>query len=186
MTEFYYRYRRTAFIWPFVFGLFFFGFILFWMKAAFFIIIGGFSSLSAIPDGSPFAAIGSVFIFVPLILIAAGLWIVIPAFIKLFFPIKVIFGDEQGLTVRGPWLRSYHLSWGEIDYLRYEQRLRYHRSSNRMRTDLETSTSEILLIKPLQGKTVQVNITYLDGRIDDIVADIRRYLPNVKITGLEI
>ncbi|AND78716.1 hypothetical protein [Streptococcus pantholopis] len=184
MPDFRYRYRKTAMIWQAVIGFFFLGFVLFWLRAAPFIL----DSMTTIPgrsDSSLFATVG-LNIFVLMTMIAAGLCLVISALLKLFIPIKVISGDEQGLTVRGPWLRSYHLSWGEIDYLRYEQRLIYHRPSKKLRTNFETSTSEILLIKPLQGKTVQVNITHLDGRIDDIVADIRSYLPNVKIIGLEI
>ena len=184
MTEFRYRYRKTALLWQIVLGFFFLGFVLFCLRTASF-ILGDTANISGHSDSSPFAIAGFMFTFVFMIMIAAGLWLIIPTLIKILVPLNIIAGDEQGLSVRGPWLKNYYFSWSDIDYLRYEKRLSYYRSSNSRHTVLETM-NEILLIKPLQSKSVRINVTYLDGSIDDIVADIRRYLPNIKVNGLDI
>lgn len=181
MTSFSYYYRKSSLIPQVLLGLLFNAFIIFWMRAAVVITDRGVEVGGSF--GERFANMRMMFTVIPVFMLAVGIYITLSPLIKILLPSAVIAGDEQGLTVRGAWLKKHHFTWSELSYIRYEQRTNLYRNqhSGSMRSYLQ----ELLMIKPQTGRTVSVGLHQLDGTVDDIVADIRKVAPNLEIKGFE-
>lgn len=181
MTSFNYYYRKRSLMPQVLFGFVFIAIILFWMRGAWVMMGGTFQTSNQAPE--IFSQIRTMFTIVPLVMLAVGLYITLSSLVKILSPSAVISGDDQGLTIRGSWLKTYRFSWSELSYVRYEQRSHSYYSQNSMSS--RSYLQELLLIKPQVGRTVSVGIHQLDGAIDDIVADIRQVAPNLEIKGFE-
>lgn len=180
MSNFHYRYRKSAFLWRFIFGLVYVGFILFWMRMAW-SMMGNFSHIGNDTSTGIFTPMRGMFTIIPLILLAVGLYITFTSLFKVLSTSAVIAGDDQGLTIKGTWFKKYHFAWSDLEYVRYEQQTRFYQNTNNMATG--SYLQEYLMVKPKVGRTVSVNISQLDGAVDDILSDIRRIAPILEIKG---
>ncbi|MGT2785174.1 hypothetical protein [Streptococcus merionis] len=178
--SFEYYYRKGQFIFQALIGLFLLGFIASWSFGAF-TIIQGMSRFPRPSGANPFFFIQAIFFIVPILMTIIGLSTFGQALLKIFYRKPVVAGDAQGLKLLGRWLKSYHLLWGDIDYVRHEYRtshVRYNHSSNHFRQ------SHWLIVKPKEGRAIEIDIANIDGTIDDIVADIKKMAPHVVVKGM--
>ncbi|MDQ0221633.1 hypothetical protein [Streptococcus moroccensis] len=175
-----YYYRKSALGFQLFFGFFFIGAVFFgFFRMA---SLSGFTRMGPMartPHISPF---GLLFFIVPLMLMLAGLKIFVPSLLKLVVRKPVISGDGHGMQVLGKWSKSYYFQWQEIDYVRYEQRIR--RTNFHEGNGPTYNQSQWLIVKPKDGQAVEVEIGQLTGTIDDITSDIRKLAPQIPIMGL--
>lgn len=120
MTSFSYYYRKSSLIPQVLLGLVFNAFIIFWMKAAW--AITGKNDRLGEQLAERFANMQIMFTLIPIFMLAVGIYMTLSPLIKILLPSAVIAGDDQGLTVRGAWLKKHHFTWSELSYIRYEQR----------------------------------------------------------------
>ena len=180
--SFRYYYRKRSLISTLLFGLVFLGFVIFWMRGAW-LFMGNFPQTGT-DDRGVFSYIGSMFTIVPLFMLGVGLYMTLPTLFKILSPAAVIAGDDQGLSIRGSWFQTHRFAWSDLDYVRYEQRTRFYQNRNNLSSG--SYTVEYLMVKPKMGRTVSVDITHLDGTVDDILSDMRKLAPNLDIKDFSV
>ena len=168
MYSFRYYYRKRSLISTFIFGLVFLGFVIFWMRGAW-LFMGNFPQTGTDDRG---------------VISYIGLYTTLPTLYKILSPSAVIAGDDQGLSIRGSWFQTHHYAWSDLDYVRYEQRTRFYHNQNNLSSG--SYTVEWLMVKPKMGRTVSVDITHLDGTVDDILSDVRKLAPNLDIKDFSV
>lgn len=183
MLDFEYRYRRWFFLLQALFATLFIGSILFWMHTAWNIFSQFPSPLFS--DAAKLNVFTIIMTGVPIFMLIIGFCFLIPALYKLLVPVVVIGGNGQGIEFRGSWLKKYNLAWSEIEYVRYNRETSIYRGSSANNYRSSIHTSSYLLIKPVNGRSVKVDITNLDGAVDDIIGDMKKYAPNLVVKGLD-
>ncbi len=182
--EFKYYYRKGPFIGQSIVAVIILGFIFFWMRTAFTILSFGREIESTTGQHlHPFWTIRILFTIVPIIMIIIGLIILGQSLVKLISTKPVVAGDGQGLQVTGKWFKTHRFMWDEIDYLRYEHRMRH--SGYYVNNQSYFRQTQWLIVKPKDGRSAEVDITHIDGNIDDVVSDIKKLAPHILIKGLE-
>ena len=182
MYSFRYYYRKRSLISTFIFGLVFLGFVIFWMRGAW-LFMGNFPQTGT-DDRGVISYIENMFTIVPLFMLGGRLYMTRPTLYKILSPAAVIAGDDQGLSIRGSWFQTHHYAWSDLDYVRYEQRTRFYHNQHILSSG--TYRVEWLMVKSKMGRTVSVDITHLDGTVDDILSDVRKLAPNLDIKDFSV
>ena len=94
----------------------------------------------------------------------------------------VLAGTEWGLTVRGVLLKRHSFAWNQLESILY--RPAWGRTSDgqaSFRLGVRYYRRDYLYIKPYHGKSVRVDVTFLDGRIEDVFACLSRCKPDLPI-----
>ena len=94
----------------------------------------------------------------------------------------VLAGTEWGLTVRGAFLKEHSFAWNQLESVFY--RPAWGRTSDgqaSFRLGVRYYRRDYLYVKPYHGKSVRVDVTFLDGRIEDVFACLSRCKPDLPI-----
>ena len=94
----------------------------------------------------------------------------------------VLAGTEWGLTVRGAFLKEHSFAWNQLESVFY--RPAWGRTSDgqaSFRLGVRYYRRDYLYVKPYHGKSVRVDVTFLDGRIEDVFACLSRCKPDLSI-----
>ena len=106
------------------------------------------------------------------------IWFLLRSLGRLLLPWNLVEGDEHYLYLRpSPW-RKIVLAWDSIESLRYEQ------SFSSYSQQLQVYSHFYVYIKAQGHKTVKPNVGDMDGEVDDLVADLKAFQPNIAIRGL--
>ena len=103
------------------------------------------------------------------------IFIIIHAGRKLSKKCFVLAGTEWGLTVRGALLKEHSFAWNQLESVFY--RPAWGRTSDgqaSFRLGVRYYRRDYLYVKPYHGKSVRVDVTFLDGRIEDVFACLSR------------
>ena len=169
-----YRYRKGRYLGRLLFGLLILIFIIFWSLGT----LGLLTSFDHRNSHFPLTGIRLLFILVPLIFLVLSLYIMLTALVRLL-PLSIISARDNDLILRTGYFKTIRLAWSEIESVRYDSvtRLSYnsdYRGSYRY---------EYLYIKPLNGRTISLEISDLNGTIDDILSDFKKLAPHLEIRG---
>ena len=110
------------------------------------------------------------------------IFIIIHAGRKLSKKCFVLAGTEWGLTVRGAFLKEHSFAWNQLESVFY--RPAWGRTSDgqpSFRLGVKYYRRDYLYVKPYHGKSVRVDVTFLDGRIEDVFACLSRCKPDLPI-----
>lgn len=150
-------------------------------------VIGLFDGLSSgFEPGSAIVVVLLLLFLIPAIV----LWML---FIRgLVNPKTILVLGMQGIQV----VKTNQLfPWETIQSIRYEHEIITGNQVNvsnvgpmRVRTYNKSTTNgrrhiDSLYIKPVDGRTVKVDISYIDGYIDDLASDIKKFSPQLSIQG---
>ena len=94
----------------------------------------------------------------------------------------VLAGTEWGLTVRGALLKKHSFAWNQLESVFY--RPAWGRTSDgqpSFRLGVRYYRRDYLYVKPYHGKSVRVDVTFLDGRIEDVFDCLSRCKPDLSI-----
>lgn len=110
------------------------------------------------------------------------IFIIIHAGRKLSKKCFVLAGTEWGLTVRGAFLKKHSFAWNQLESVLY--RPAWGRTSDgqpSFRLGVRRYRRDYLYVKPYHGKSVRVDVTFLDGRIEDVFDCLSRCKPDLSI-----
>ena len=110
------------------------------------------------------------------------IFIIVHAGRKLSKNCFVLAGTEWGLTVRGALLKKHSFAWNQLESVFY--RPAWGRTSDgqaSFRLGVRRYRRDYLYVKPYHGKSVRVDVTFLDGRIEDVFACLSRCKPDLSI-----
>ncbi|MGX7352515.1 hypothetical protein RU97_GL001971 [Enterococcus canis] len=115
----------------------------------------------------------AIFVIAPVIIGGAAAFGFIQALMWLVANQPVIAVEADGLRY-GVFNRSESLRYPQIESLRYGTRVRGGGQNGQPAT-----TEELLFIKPKEGKTVEINLSGLDGSFDDVYSAIKKTAPEI-------
>ncbi|ABN44028.1 Hypothetical protein SSA_0585 [Streptococcus sanguinis SK36] len=84
--------------------------------------------------------------------------------------------------MRGAFLKKHSFAWNQLESVFY--RPAWGRTSDgqaSFRLGVRRYRRDYLYIKPYHGKSVRVDVTFLDGRIEDVFACLSRCKPDLPI-----
>lgn len=173
-----FRYRRGLYLTIVILASVFLALSLIFGTLAYFIL---FSFEKAMP-GAGIRSFSLPFILAFFMTAVVEIFAIVHAGRKLSKKCFVLAGTEWGLTVRGAFLKEHSFAWNQLESIFY--RPAWGRTSDgqaSFRLGVRRYRRDYLYVKPYHGKSVRVDVTFLDGRIEDVFACLSRCKPDLSI-----
>ena len=173
-----FRYRRGLYLTIVILASVFLALSLIFGTLAYFIL---FSFEKAMP-GAGIRSFSLPFILAFFMTVVVEIFAIVHAGRKLSKKCFVLAGTEWGLTVRGAFLKEHSFAWNRLESILYQPA--WGRTSDgqaSFRLGVRYYRRDYLYVKPYHGKSVRVDVTFLDGRIEDVFACLSRCKPDLPI-----
>lgn len=166
-----YRCRKRKVLLELIFSVVFLFFLGYWLKMTA-------SLFGAWKDEIPIKFSISFFSIIPFVVLIFVIWFLLRSLGWLLLPWNLVEEDKHYLYLRpSPW-RKIVLAWDSVERFRYEQSFSSYSQQSRVYSRF------YVYIKAQGHKTVKFNIGDMDGEIDDLVAELKAFQPNIAIRGL--